>query len=35
MTEFDYERLQEKKWDMDILTLVAKIHERKGRQDLC
>lgn len=34
MREFDYERLQEKNWDMDILTLVAKIHERKGRQDI-
>ena len=27
---FDYEALANKKWDMDIVTLVARIHECKG-----
>ncbi len=34
MRSFDYSRLYDKVWDTDILNLVAKIHERKGRQDL-
>ena len=34
MRSFDYTRLYDKKWDTDILNLVAKIHECKGRQDL-
>ena len=34
MRSFDYSRLAEKAWDTDILNLVAKIHECKGRQDL-
>lgn len=34
MRGFDYEKLGDREWDMDVLTLVAKIHERKGRQDL-
>ena len=34
MRSFDYSRLVEKAWDTDILNLVAKIHECKGRQDL-
>ena len=34
MRNFDYIRLAEKAWDTDILNLVAKIHECKGRQDL-
>lgn len=34
MRSFDYCRLIEKAWDIDILNLVAKIHEYKGRQDL-
>lgn len=34
MRNFNYERLEDKHWDMDTLTLVARIHERKGRQDL-
>ena len=34
MRNFDYIKLSEKKWDTDILNLVAKIHECKGRQDL-
>ncbi len=34
MRSFDYSKLVEKTWDTDILNLVAKIHECKGRQDL-
>lgn len=34
MRSFDYSSLAEFKWDMDILTLVARIHECKGRQEL-
>ena len=34
MKTFDYNKLTEKAWDTDILNLVAKIHECKGRQDL-
>ena len=34
MRNFDYSKLAEKKWNNDILTLVARIHEFKGRQDL-
>lgn len=34
MRSFDYSKLYDKTWDTDILNLVAKIHEHKGRQDL-
>ncbi|MBR2694187.1 MAG: Fic family protein [Thermoguttaceae bacterium] len=34
MRKFDYLSLAKRTWDMDILNLVAKIHEYKGRQDL-
>ena len=34
MRSFDYSRLADRSWDTDILNLVAKIHECKGRQDL-
>ncbi len=34
MRNFDYSQLSEKKWNSDILNLVAKIHEYKGKQDL-
>ncbi|MDI9521219.1 MAG: Fic family protein [Bacillota bacterium] len=34
MRTFDYLSLSQKSWDMDILNLVAKIREHKGRQDL-
>ena len=34
MRTFDYSRLVEKAWDTDILNLIAKINECKGRQDL-
>ena len=34
MRSFDYSRLYNKAWDTDILNLVAKIYEHKGRQDL-
>lgn len=33
MRNFDYSRLAEMSWDSDILNMVAKIHEYKGRQD--
>lgn len=31
MRNFDYSKLAERTWDTDILNLVAKIHECKGR----
>ena len=34
MRSFDYSKLYDRAWDTDILNLVAKIHECKGRQDL-
>ena len=34
MRLFDYSKLIENVWDTDILNLVAKIHECKGRQDV-
>lgn len=34
MRSFDYSRLADKAWGTDIVNLVAKIHECKGRQDL-
>ena len=34
MRTFDYSKLENKVWDTDILNLIAKIHECKGRQDL-
>lgn len=34
MRTFDYSELSEKKWDTEVLTLIAKIHECKGRQEL-
>lgn len=34
MRKFDYKKLERKKWDGEILGLVAKIHEYKGRQEL-
>lgn len=34
MRSFDYDRLVNQTWSTDILNLVAKIHECKGRQDL-
>ena len=34
MRSFDYSVLAKAKWDMDILTLTARIHECKGRQEL-
>ena len=34
MRTFDYEQLANTKWDSEILSLVAKIHEYKGKQDL-
>ncbi len=34
MRSFDYSKLAEQTWSTDILNLVAKIHEYKGRQDM-
>lgn len=34
MRVFDYEKLAECKWDGEILNLVAKIHEHKGKQEI-
>ncbi|MBQ3295224.1 MAG: Fic family protein [Erysipelotrichaceae bacterium] len=34
MRSFDYNKFAYKTWDTDILNLIAKIHECKGRQDL-
>lgn len=34
MRSFNYDKLSEIKWDSEILSLVAKIHEYKGHQDL-
>ena len=34
MRSFDYEKLAQRKWDSEILSYVAKIHEYKGRQEL-
>ena len=34
MRHFDYLELADKMWDTDILNLVARIHEFKGRQDV-
>lgn len=34
MRTFDYSKLQIKKWDSELLGLVAQIHEYKGRQEL-
>lgn len=34
MRSFDYTKLSQWKWDMDIISYIAKIHECKGRQDL-
>ncbi len=34
MRTFDYPSLSKRTWDTDILNLVARIHEHKGRQEL-
>ena len=34
MREFDYSKLSTLRWDAEILSLVAKIHECKGRQEM-
>ena len=34
MRDFNYRKLAKKNWDTDIVNLVAKIHECKGRQEL-
>ena len=34
MRNFDYLKLKDRKWDSEMVSLIAKIHECKGRQDL-
>lgn len=34
MRSFDYSTLKERKWDSEVLGLVAQIHEYKGRQEI-
>lgn len=34
MREFNYDRLGERVWDGEVLSLVAQIHECKGRQEM-
>ena len=34
MRSFDYSKLEDIKWDSEIVQLIANIHECKGRQDL-
>ena len=33
MRVFDYKKLEERKWNNDIIVKIAEIHEAKGRQD--
>lgn len=35
MRQFDYIKLEDSRWDNEILSYVARIHEYKGRQELC
>lgn len=34
MRTFDYLKIKEKKWSMEVLSLIAQIHEYKGKQEL-
>lgn len=34
MRFFDYEKLKGSKWDVEIINLIAKIHEHRGKQEL-
>ena len=34
MRQFDYSKLSTTAWDSEVLTLVAQIHEHKGRQEM-
>ena len=34
MRDFDYSSLKNKTWDSEIISLVAQIHEYKGRQEV-
>ena len=34
MRIFDYSSLKEKTWDSEIISLIAQIHEYKGRQEV-
>lgn len=34
MRQFDYSKLKSAAWDSEVLSLVAQIHEFKGRQEM-
>ena len=34
MRVFDYEKLSQSQWDVEVINLLAKIHEHKGKQEL-
>ena len=34
MRVFDYEKLSQSQWDVEVVNLLAKIHEHKGKQEL-
>ena len=34
MKIFDYSKLNEYKWDSEVISLIAQIHEHKGKQSL-
>ena len=34
MRVFDYEKLTQSQWDVEVVNLLAKIHEHKGKQEL-
>ena len=34
MRVFDYEKLSRSQWDVEVINLLAKIHEHKGKQEL-
>ena len=34
MKKFDYNRLNNIKWDNEVISLIAQIHEHKGKQSL-
>ena len=34
MRVFDYEKLSQSQWDVEVVNLLTKIHEHKGKQEL-
>ena len=34
MRVFDYEKLSRSQWDVEVVNLLTKIHEHKGKQEL-